>query len=189
MCVITLLVHSTVFTNDCVSGDQSVRLIKFSDDATLIGCIENADATAYREEVQRMVDWCGKNNLVLNVSKTCEMTIDFRKHKNPMCQLLIDNTVVKQVESFKFIGSTISSDLSWGNNTALMVKKGQQLETVEEIRHLPNYPKTILSCYHRKRFDFLHHCVDWSRLLRGESPAGNTCEVRIQNNRAYIANH
>ena len=73
-----------------------------------------------------MVDWCGKNNLVLNVSKTCEMTIDFRKHKNPMCQLLIDNTVVKQVESFKFLGSTISSDLSWGNNTASMVKKGQQ---------------------------------------------------------------
>ena len=116
----------TLFTNDCVSGDQSVRLITFSDDATLIGCIENADETAYREEVQRMVDWCGKNNLVLNVSKTCEITIDFRKHKNPMCQLLIDNTVVKQVESFKFLGSTISSDLSWGNNTASIVKKGQQ---------------------------------------------------------------
>ena len=65
-------------------------------------------------------------NLVFNVSKTCGMTIDFRKHKNPMCQLLIDNTVVKQFESFKFIGSTISSDLSWGNNTASLVKKRQQ---------------------------------------------------------------
>ena len=43
----------TLFTNDCVSGDQSVRLITFSDDATLIGCIENADETEYREEVQR----------------------------------------------------------------------------------------------------------------------------------------
>ena len=86
----------TLFTNDCVSGDQSVRLIKCSDDAILIGCVENADGTAYMEEVQRMVGWCGKNNLVLNVSKTREMNIDFRKHKNPMCQqLLIDNTVVK----------------------------------------------------------------------------------------------
>ena len=55
------------------------------------------------------------------------MTIDFRKHKKkPMCQLLVDNTVVKQVESFTFLGSTISNDLSWGNNTASMVKKGQQ---------------------------------------------------------------
>ena len=46
---------STLFTNDCVSGDESVRLITFSDDATLIGCIENADETAYMEEVQRRV--------------------------------------------------------------------------------------------------------------------------------------
>ena len=51
---------------DCFSGDQSVRLITFS---------------ANGEEVQTMVDWCGKNNLVFNVSKTCEMIIDFRKHK------------------------------------------------------------------------------------------------------------
>ena len=58
----------TLFTNDCVSGDQSVRLIKFSDDATLIGCIEIADETAYREEVQRMVDWCGKCGIVDIVS-------------------------------------------------------------------------------------------------------------------------
>ena len=139
----------TLFTNDCVSGDQSVRLIKFSDDATLIGCIENADETAYREEVQRMVDWCGKNNLVLNVSKTREMTIDFRKHKNPMCQLLIDNTVVKQVESFKFLGSTISSDLSWGNNTASMVKRGQQrMYFLRQLKKFGISPIILKRFYH-----------------------------------------
>ena len=139
----------TLFTNDCVSGDQSVRLITFSDDATLIGCIENADETAYREEVQRMVDWCGKNNLVLNVSKTREMTIDFRKHKNPMCQLLIDNTVVKQVESFKFLGSTISSDLSWGNNTASMVKRGQQrMYFLRQLKKFGISPIILKRIYH-----------------------------------------
>ena len=124
-------------------------MIKFSDDATLIGCIENADETAYREEVQRMVDWCGKNNLVLNVSKTCEMTIDFRKHKNPMCQLLIDNTVVNQVESFKFLGSTISSDLSWGNNTASMVKKGQQrMYFLRQLKKFGISPIILKRFYH-----------------------------------------
>ena len=155
----------TLFTNDCVSGDQSVRLITFSDDATLIGCIENADETAYREEVQGMVDWCGKNNLVFNVSKTCEMTTDFRKHKNPMYQLLIDNTVVKQVESFKFLGSTISSDLSWGNNTASMVKKGQQrMYFLRQLKKFGISPIILTRFYHRKGFDFLHHCVVLSRI-------------------------
>ena len=68
-----------------------------------------------------------------------------------------------------------------------MVKKTQQyyvfLQTVgKKSWHLTNYPQTILVCCDRKWLDFLHHCVVWSRLLQGESPAGNTCEVRIQNN-------
>ena len=79
-----------------VLGSQSVRLITFS---------------ANREEVQTMVDWCGKNNLVFNVSKTCEMIIDFRKHKKNTGQLFVNNIVVKQVESFKLIESTMSNDL------------------------------------------------------------------------------
>ena len=58
------------------------------------------------------MSYVGNGNLInYNISKTFEMTIDFRTHTNPMCQLLIDNTVVKQVGSFKFLGSTISSDL------------------------------------------------------------------------------
>ena len=81
-----------------------------------------------------MVGWCGKNNLVLNVSKTCEMTIDFRKHKKTMCHLLIDNSVVKHVETLTFLGSTISSDLSWRNNTASMVKKAQQRSPMYFLR-------------------------------------------------------
>jgi len=30
-------------------------VITFSDDTTVVGCIENVDQTAYREKVQRMV--------------------------------------------------------------------------------------------------------------------------------------
>ena len=33
----------TLFTNDCVSGNQSVRVVKFSDDTTVIGCVNNAN--------------------------------------------------------------------------------------------------------------------------------------------------
>ena len=72
----------TLFTNNCVSGNQSVCVVKFSDDTTVI-CI-NANESVYREEVQRLVGWCKNNNLVLNISKTKEMIIDFRKKKPPI---------------------------------------------------------------------------------------------------------
>ena len=68
-------------TNDCESGNQSVRVVKFSNDTTVIGCVNNANEFVYIEEVQRLVGWCKNNNLVLNISKTKEMIIDFRKKK------------------------------------------------------------------------------------------------------------
>ena len=42
-------------------------IFKFSDDTTLEGLITNANELAYREEVERMVDWCTNNDLELNV--------------------------------------------------------------------------------------------------------------------------
>ena len=56
-----------------VSVDQSVLVTTFSDDTTVEGCIENADVTAYRDEVQRMCGWCADNILKLKGSKkACE---------------------------------------------------------------------------------------------------------------------
>ncbi|XP_039869585.1 ATP-dependent RNA helicase DDX54-like [Simochromis diagramma] len=37
------------------------------------------DETAYREEVMALYEWCLENNLTLNISKTREMIVDYRK--------------------------------------------------------------------------------------------------------------
>ena len=64
-------------------------------------------------------------------------------------QLLIDNTVVKQVDSFTFLGSTISSDLSWENNTASMVKKGQQrMYFLRQLNKFGISPSILKRFYH-----------------------------------------
>ena len=94
---------------------------KFSDDNVF--CVNNANESVYREEVQRLVGWCKNNNLVLNISKTKEMIIDFRKKKTPIHPLVIDGTEVLQADSVTFLGSTISKDLSWCNNTIGSLKK------------------------------------------------------------------
>ncbi|TWW71548.1 putative RNA-directed DNA polymerase from transposon BS [Takifugu flavidus] len=82
-CVLSPLLFS-LYTNCCTSSHQSVKLIKFVDDTTLIGLISNGDKTAYRREVARLVSWCGHNNLQLNAQKTVEMIVDFRKVTAPL---------------------------------------------------------------------------------------------------------
>ncbi len=77
-CVLSPLLFS-LYTNDCTSKDPSSKLLKFADDTTLIGLIEDRDESAYRQEVKELAVLCSLNNLELHTLKTVEMTVDFRR--------------------------------------------------------------------------------------------------------------
>ncbi len=80
-CVLSPLLFS-LYTNDCTSKDPSVKLLKFAEDTTLIGLIQDDDESAYGQEVKELAVWCSLNNLELNMLKTVEMIVDFRR--NPL---------------------------------------------------------------------------------------------------------
>ena len=44
--------------------------------------------------------WCQNNNLSLNVSKTKELIVDYRKRRAEHAPIHIDVAVVEQVENF-----------------------------------------------------------------------------------------
>jgi hypothetical protein len=45
----------------------------------VVGLITDNDETAYKEEVRKLAVWYQDNNLSLNVSKTKELIVDYRK--------------------------------------------------------------------------------------------------------------
>ncbi len=124
-CVLSPLLFS-LYTNDCTSTDPSVKLLKFADDTTVIGLIQDGDESAYRQEVEQLADWCSLNNLELNTLKIVEMIVDFRRNPPTLSPLTIMNSTVTAVESFRFLGTTISQDLKWDNHIDYIVKKAQQ---------------------------------------------------------------
>ena len=79
-CVLSPLLYS-LFTHNCVALHASNSIIKFVEDATVEGLITNNDETANGEEVRVLGVWCQENNLSLNISKTKEMIVDFRKQQ------------------------------------------------------------------------------------------------------------
>eukprot|EP00745_Piridium_sociabile_P031052 TRINITY_DN5146_c0_g1_i5.p1 TRINITY_DN5146_c0_g1~~TRINITY_DN5146_c0_g1_i5.p1 ORF type:complete len:133 (+),score=19.40 TRINITY_DN5146_c0_g1_i5:38-436(+) len=89
-------------------------MVKFADETTLEGLI-TTDESNYRDEVLRLVKWCDHNNLELNVSKTKEMILDFRKTKADTIPLLIKDKQVDVVSEFKFLELVISDHLKWEN--------------------------------------------------------------------------
>ncbi len=101
-CVLSPLLYS-LYTHDCVSSHSSTSIIKFADDTVVLGLINNDDETAYLDEVERLTSWCQDNCLSLNVSKTKELIVDFRKRQQqPYTPLMISGTPVERVSSFKY---------------------------------------------------------------------------------------
>ncbi|KAK3505641.1 hypothetical protein QTP70_021285, partial [Hemibagrus guttatus] len=114
-CVLSPLLFS-LYTNGCTSGHQSVKLLKFSDDTTLIGLISDGDESAYRGEIDHLVSWCSMNNLELNSLKTVEMIVDFRKNPAPLPPVILCDSPVSSAQSFCFLDTTITKELKWEQN-------------------------------------------------------------------------
>ena len=55
--------------------------MKFAADTELVGKISNNEDALYLKQTENFVNLCDKNYLYLNVSKTQEICIDFRKNQ------------------------------------------------------------------------------------------------------------
>ncbi len=85
-CVLSPLVFS-LYTNDCTYKDPSVKLLKFSDNTTLISLIQDGDESAYRQEVKELAAWCSLNQRSPTTEKVLgKMCIDMM-----LCYLLCIN--------------------------------------------------------------------------------------------------
>ncbi|KAK3535282.1 hypothetical protein QTP70_006954 [Hemibagrus guttatus] len=118
------------------------------DDTTVIGLIQEGDESAYRQEVEQLAAWCSLNNLELNTLRTVEMIVDFRRNTPALPPLTIMNSTVPTVESFRFLGTTISQDLKWDTHIDSIIKKVQQrLYFLQQLRKF-NLPQELLTHFY-----------------------------------------
>ncbi len=146
-CTISPLLFS-LYTNDYTSKNPSAKLLKFADDTKLIGLIQDGDVSAYRQEIKELAIWCSLNNLELNMLKTVEMIVDFRRIPPALPPITIMNSTVTTVESFRFLGTTISPDLKWDNHIDFIAKKAQQrLYLLRQLRKF-NLPQELMKQFY-----------------------------------------
>ncbi len=145
-CVLSPLLF-TLLTHVYTAKFSSNHIIKFADDTSVVGLISNNDETHYREEVAESAEWCGANNLSLNVSKTKEIVIDFKQNSGDYPPLPIDSSTVERVSSTKFLGLQITEDLTWTTNTTSLSKKAQQCLHFLRWLKRASFPPPILSTF------------------------------------------
>ncbi len=187
-CVLSPLLF-TLLTHDCTAKFSSNHIIKFADDTTVVGLISNNDKTHYREEVAQLAVWCGANNLSLNVEKTKEVVVDFRRRNSiDHPPLTIDSSTVEKVSSTKFLGVHITEDLTWTTNTMSLSKKAQQrLHFLRRLKRASLPPPILTTSYRGTIESVLTSCItvwygncsavtarpssgQWTRLQRSSVP-------------------
>ncbi len=140
---------------------------QFSDDTTVIGLITDNDETAYREEVSTLTKWCQENHLSLNIDKTKELVVDYRRQSREHTPITIDKDTCGAVSSFKFLGVHITEDLTWSAHTECSAEEGTSAsllpETAEEVWNEPQNPQVLLHLHCGEHPDRLYHRLVWKQ--------------------------
>ncbi|KAJ0066452.1 hypothetical protein NL108_013223 [Boleophthalmus pectinirostris] len=88
-----------------------------------LSCREQTD---HGRALPAFIEWCDNNHLDLNVAKTKEMVVDFRKKVHNPIASSIHGEAVEMVDSYKYLGTVFDSSLRFDKNTEHIVKRGQQ---------------------------------------------------------------
>ena len=125
----------TVYTSECQCSNESSQLFKYADDTALVSRCTNDDVT-YQSEVERFVNWCDNNYLELNVKKTKEMVVDFRKSPSHT-PLYINGEIVELVKEYKYLGTVIDDRFNFNSNVQKIYKKAlSRMYFVRQLRKL-----------------------------------------------------
>ena len=119
-----------VYINDMPENISSTNRL-FADDALVYRIIQSRkDQTLLQEDHDKLQDW-EHNWLMQFYADKCEV-IRFTNKKRPLTQDYdIHNTKLQTVKDAKYLGLTISSDLSWNSHVDITAKKAttQQART------------------------------------------------------------
>ncbi len=118
-----------------------------------------------------LTKWCQENDLSLNIDKTKELVVDFRRQSRVYTPITITRTPVEQVNSFKFLCIHVTEDLTWSAHTDAVLKKAHQcLFFLRRLRMFGTSPSILRSFYTCTVESILTGCITaWF----GNSTAGN----------------
>ncbi|KAK0135786.1 putative RNA-directed DNA polymerase from transposon X-element [Merluccius polli] len=99
----------TLYTSDFQRNSDSCFLQKFSDDSAVVGCVRGGCEGEYRDTIREFITWSNLNHLRLNISKTKEMVLDFRRRRPEPDPVSIQGTEVELVSHYKYLGVVLIS--------------------------------------------------------------------------------
>ena len=136
----------SIYTNELRGSNSASMAVKFADDTALVDTSNSP--THFEREVKFLQKWCEEHFLQINVKKTKELLIDFRRKADPVPQLTLNNEVVERVDNYKYLGTIIDNGLNFNKNTDSIYKKcHQRTYLLRRLRNLDVTSRILRNFY------------------------------------------
>ena len=95
---------------------DNTKLILYADDILLYKPVNSdQDSDTFQQDVNSIQNWTNSHGLKLNASKSCLMSITHAKNP-PRLSISVDGPTITCVQQTKYLGVTISADLTWSKH-------------------------------------------------------------------------
>ena len=127
-----------IYINDITEEARSSEIRLFADDTILYIIADNpvTSAAALNDDLKRISKWAEKWLIKFSAPKTKSMFISKKRHPVPVPPLVMNGSVLEEVETFKHLGVTLSKDLSWNKHIEnLATTAGKCLDILNALKY------------------------------------------------------
>ena len=155
-----------IYINDLSSVSNILTSVLFADDTTLLDSDSNLTelVNRFNKELVNIVNWLNANRLSLNIDKTNFMIFRPKNKNDPSPNIIINGSLIEQVDKAKFLGVIIDNKLTWSDHTKNVTKKiSKGIGVIIKARKYFN-KETLLNLYNTMVLPFLSYCIHvWGR--------------------------
>ena len=112
-----------VLVNTITPSCSNTDIIKYADDVVFLHYVRTSSDENLQSEWDSLISWSQSVSLPINYEKSCVMDIVTKRNLCFSPVAVNADYVLKNVESFCYLGVSISSDLKWNVHVNMTVKK------------------------------------------------------------------
>lgn len=152
-----------LFIND-LSDTVSMKSLMFADDFKMFSTVTDiTDCVSFQLQIEKILQWCKKNALDLNINK-CKIVTFTRKLHPVNYRYTIDNTEITRVDTIKDLGVTFDAKLSFSTHINNIVADASRAFgfIIRNCRDFSNITtlKTLYFSYVRSKVEYAS--IIWS---------------------------
>ena len=171
-----------LYINDLAGVSEKLS----TDDTTILieGTQVNSVIPSLNSELAKLTDWLNVNKLSINMSNTRYLVFHRSRQRLDKGDILLDNTIIKQVTFTKFLRILIDDKLKWIHHISYIKNKiykgmGIILKAGKVLKR-----KLLLQLYHSFVIPYLIYCVEicpFKHLLFSEDMTPRCLNVSLVN--------